>query len=227
MSNALTIGIAGGSGSGKTTIAKMIIDAVGKDRISHLQMDAYYSDLSHLPHQDRAQQNFDHPSSLDIELFAEHIETLRRGVDIEVPQYDFVEHCRTNNTTKLAAKAVIFLEGILLLENPQVRKQIDIKIYVETPADIRFIRRLNRDIEERGRSTDCVIKQYYKTVRPMHQEFVKPCREYADIIIPWQGYNEVPAEMIIHRIEAFLKQKSLPQDSVFDLTQADNKHINN
>jgi len=203
----ITIGIAGGSGSGKTTIARKIIDSVGADRICLLEMDSYYRDLSHLPVAERAATNFDHPSSIDIELFLDHIIKLKKGMDIDKPEYDFVIHTRKNTTNKIKSKSVVFLEGILLYENSDVRNNIDIKLYVDTPSDIRFIRRLSRDIDERGRSTDSVIKQYYKNVRPMHMTFVEPTREYADIIIPWQGYNEVATDMVISRIESCLAKR--------------------
>lgn len=202
-----TIGIAGGSGSGKTTIAQKIIEKVGAKRICYIEMDSYYRDLSHLPLDERALTNFDHPASIDIELFIDHIRKLKGGMDIEKPQYDFVTHTRKRTTTRVKAQPVVFLEGILLYENPSVRQNIDIKIYVETPSDIRFIRRLSRDITERGRSTDSVVKQYYKTVRPMHQAFVEPSRQHADIIIPWQGYNEVAIEMVISHIESCLDKR--------------------
>jgi uridine kinase len=218
---AITIGIAGGSGSGKTTIAQKIIDGVGADRISHLEMDCYYNDLSHLPRDERALNNFDHPASLDIELFSKHVAMLKDGMDVARPEYDFVNHVRKAQTMRVKAKPVIFLEGILLYENPAVREQIDIKIYVETPSDIRFIRRLTRDIKDRGRSTDSVVKQYYKTVRPMHLSFVEPTREHADIIVPWQGYNEVAIEMVVTRIESCLEVRG--QQDLFIVHSDDSK----
>lgn len=214
----LTIGIAGGSGSGKTTIAQKIIDGVGADRISYLEMDSYYCDLAHLPRDERALTNFDHPASLDIELFSKHVKMLKEGMDISKPEYDFVNHVRKPGTTRLKAKPVVFLEGILLYENPAVREHVDIKIYVETPSDIRFIRRLTRDLNERGRSTDSVVKQYYKTVRPMHMSFVEPTREYADIIVPWQGYNEVAIDMVVSRIESCLETRE--QQDMFMVNSA-------
>lgn len=204
---ALTIGIAGGSGSGKTTIANKIIERVGSDRISFIEMDCYYKDLSHLSNVERTLHNFDHPSAIDIELFIKHIEMIRAGLEIEKPQYDFVTHTRKNETIRVKPHPVVILEGILLYENTEVRKLIDIKTFVDTPADIRFIRRLVRDINERGRTPDSVVHQYYKTVRPMHMAFTEPSRECADIIIPWQGYNEVAVGMVISRIETCIKQK--------------------
>ncbi len=204
----LTIGIAGGSGSGKTTIANKIIQHVGQHRISFLEMDSYYRDLAHLPKDERALNNFDHPASIDIELFLNHVQMIRSGVDIEKPQYDFVNHVRKHTSTRIKAQPVVFLEGILLFENQSMCDNIDIKIYVETPSDIRFIRRLTRDLEERGRNPASVVKQYYKTVRPMHQMFVEPTRELADIIIPWQGYNQVAIDMVISQIETCLATRA-------------------
>lgn len=201
----LTIGIAGGSGSGKTTIAQRIMEIVGPNRISFIEMDCYYKVLSHLSLEERSKTNFDHPSAVDIDLFVEHIRSLKNGKAIEKPQYDFKLHTRSPNTLKILSKPVIVVEGILLYENKAVRDEIDIKTYVETPSDIRFIRRLMRDIEERGRSPESVVNQYYGTVRPMHMAFVEPSREYADIIIPWQGYNEVALDVVTSRIEHCLR----------------------
>ena len=203
----LTIGIAGGSGSGKTTIASKIIEAVGSERISFLEMDCYYKELDHLSVEERAKNNFDHPASLDIELFVEHVQMLKDGIAVEKPQYDFVNHTRKSSTTKVEALPVVILEGILLYENPIVRDYIDIKTFVETPSDIRFIRRLMRDIEERGRTPESVVKQYYSSVRPMYKTFVAPTKEHADVIIPWQGYNEVAVDMVISRVEHCLADR--------------------
>ncbi len=201
----LTIGIAGGSGSGKTTIASKIMERVGPERISFLEMDCYYMPLTHLPIEERSQTNFDHPSALDIELFVHHIRELKAGRAVEKPQYDFVNHTRRAETVTVEPKPVVILEGILLYENALVREHIDIKTFVETPSDIRFIRRLLRDIEERGRTPASVAEQYYGTVRPMYKSFVSPTKEYADVIIPWQGYNEVAVDMVISRIEHRLR----------------------
>lgn len=205
--NALTIGIAGGSGSGKSTIANKIIQAVGADRISVVEMDCYYKDLAHLNLEERKKVNFDHPSSLDINLFLEHIVALKNGREIKKPHYDFVEHTRKSSYTIVKSHPVIILEGILLYENSQVREQIDIKTFVETPSDMRFTRRLIRDIKERGRSPESVVAQYLTTVRPMYKTFTAPTKEYADIIIPWQGYNEVAVDMVISRIESTIKMR--------------------
>ena len=204
---ALTIGIAGGSGSGKTTVAERIIERVGADRISFIEMDCYYADLAHLPLEDRSQHNFDHPSAYDIELFTNHIKKIKSGQEVEKPQYDYVTHTRKKTTTTVRAHPVVILEGILLYENDDVTEQIDIKTFIDTPDDLRFIRRLMRDIKERGRTPESVVTQYNNTVRPMHMAFVEPAKEKADIIIPWQGYNEVAIDMVIHRVESCLTNR--------------------
>lgn len=201
----LTIGIAGGSGSGKTTIANKIIERVGKDRISFLEMDCYYKDLAHLALEDRKKINFDHPSSIDMELFIQHITLIRAGEPIEKPEYDFVSHTRRKEKTFIVPHPVLVVDGMFLYENQKLRDLIDIKTYVETASDIRFIRRLVRDIAERGRTPESVVNQYLETVRPMHLAFVEPSREYADVIIPWQDYNDVAIDMVITRIESKLK----------------------
>jgi len=205
---ALTIGIAGGSGSGKTTVAEKIIEGVGASRISFLEMDSYYKDLAHVPFDDRTKHNFDHPQAVDIELFLDHVSNLRQGNNIEKPLYDFVTHTRKKETLTIIAQPVIILEGILLYENKGVRDLIDIKTFVESPSDIRFIRRLMRDIKDRGRSPESVVSQYYSTVRPMYKTFVAPTKECADVIIPWQDYNDVAIDMAVSRIEHTLKERA-------------------
>jgi uridine kinase len=204
---ALVIGIAGGSGSGKTTVANRIIDSVGEDNISFLGMDSYYKDLSSLPEDIRIQRNFDHPSSIDVDLFIQHVSELKDGRDIEAPIYDFVTHTRRPEKRLVKAHPVIILEGILLYENATLLNLIDIKTFVEAPSDIRFIRRLMRDIKERGRTTESVVNQYLSTVRPMYKTFVAPTKEFADIIIPWKDYNDVAIEMVISRIRAALRSE--------------------
>ena len=196
----LTIGIAGGSGSGKTTVAQEILERVGADRIAFLQHDSYYRDLSGLPPAQRADRNFDHPHSLETGLLIEHIMALRGGKSVEVPIYDFSVHSRTSRTFTVAPSRVIIVEGILIFVDAALRNLFDLKIFVDTDADIRFIRRLERDLAERGRSTQSVIKQYQTTVRPMHLEFVEPSKRYADVIIPEGGYNTAALEMLAARI---------------------------
>jgi len=201
---ALTIGIAGGSGSGKTTVAQEILGRVGADRIAFLQHDSYYKDLSGLPPAQRAELNFDHPNSLETELLTQHILALRDGNPVEVPIYDFSSHSRTTRTFTVAPRRVILVEGILIFVDAALRELFDVKIFVDTDADIRFIRRLERDIAERGRTTESVIKQYQLTVRPMHLDFVEPSKRYADVIIPEGGFNTAALDMVAARIVALL-----------------------
>ncbi len=200
----LVIGIAGGSGSGKTTVANVILQRVGPERIAYLPHDAYYRDLTNLPTTQRLQVNFDHPNSLENELLIEHVRKLRNMEAIDLPIYDFTHDRRTDKSIHIEPKGVIVVEGILIFAEPQLRELFDVKIFVDTDADIRFIRRLERDIHERGRTIDSVIKQYTTTVRPMHLEFVEPSKRYADVIIPEGGMNMVALEMVIARIEALL-----------------------
>ena len=200
----LTIGIAGGSGSGKTTVAQEILGRVGADRIAFLQHDSYYKDLSGLPPTQRAELNFDHPNSLETELLIQHILTLRDGRPVDVPIYDFATHSRTARTFVVAPRGVILVEGILIFVDAALRDLFDVKIFVDTDPDIRFIRRLERDISERGRTTESVIRQYQLTVRPMHLEFVEPSKRYADVIIPEGGFNTAALDMVAARIHTLL-----------------------
>lgn len=202
--SSLVIGIAGGSGSGKTTVAQEILQRVGPDRIAYLQHDSYYKDLTGLPPAQRAEVNFDHPNSLETELLASHIEQLKRGEVIEVPIYDFAAHSRTARTFRVNPRGVIIVEGILIFVEAALRAMFDVKIFVDTDADIRLIRRLQRDISERGRTVESVIKQYQATVRPMHLEFVEPSKRYADVIIPEGGFNAAALDMVVARIESLL-----------------------
>jgi uridine kinase len=202
----LTIGVAGGTGSGKTTVANVILERVGKKQISYLPHDAYYRDFGNLPPDQKAAKNFDHPDSLETELMIEHIRQLKRGKPVEIPVYDFSTNSRTEKTTRVEPRPVIIVEGILLFADKELRELLDIKIFVDTDPDIRFIRRLQRDITERGRTTESVIQQYLKTVRPMHLDFVEPSKRYANVIIPEGGLNEVAMEMVIARIESLVKK---------------------
>lgn len=200
----LVIGIAGGTGSGKTTIANVILERVGAEHIAFLPHDAYYKDLSHLPPAERARLNFDHPDSLETDLLIEHIKQLKAGKAIELPVYDFTTHTRTKQTIQVTPQRVIIVEGILVFVEPKLREQFDVKIFVDTDTDIRFIRRLQRDITERGRTVESVIRQYLETVRPMHLEFVEPSKRYADVIIPEGGFNTVALDMVVARIQRLL-----------------------
>jgi len=203
----LVIGIAGGTGSGKTTVSNEILERVGRNRIVFLQHDAYYRDLSHLPITKRAEINFDHPDSLESELLVEHIKKVKAGEPVEIPVYSFKTHSRTSQTIKTEAKPMILVEGILIFYEPKLRNLFDVKIYVDTDPDIRFIRRLKRDINERGRTVSSVMDQYLNTVRPMHLEFVEPSKRYADVIIPEGGFNTVALDMVVARIEELLAQE--------------------
>ncbi len=201
----LVIGIAGGTGSGKSTVAKVIIDRVGANHIALLPHDAYYKDLANLEPAQRVLINFDHPDSLDTNLLIQHIKQLKILHSIELPIYDFKTHTRTSEFTHIEPQPVILVEGILILAERGLRELFDVKIFVDTDPDIRFIRRLERDIAERGRTSTSVIQQYMSTVRPMHLEFVEPSKRYADVIIPEGGLNAVAMDMVVARIEALLR----------------------
>jgi uridine kinase len=201
----LVVAVAGGSGSGKTTLVNVILERVGAHRIAYLPHDAYYRDLSNLPPVQRAEVNFDHPNSLETDLLIQHIQTLKDWHPVDLPLYDFAHHARTDKTVRVDPKHVIIVEGILILAEPKLRELCDIKIFVDTDPDLRFIRRLQRDISERGRSLENVIHQYVTTVRPMHLEFVEQSKRYADVIIPEGGFNSVALDMVISRIEAYLQ----------------------
>jgi uridine kinase len=206
----LVIGVAGGSGSGKTTVANVILERVGVDHIAYLPHDAYYKDLSSLPPNERAAINFDHPNSLDTDLLIQQVRDLIDGKPIQMPVYDFKVHARTSITIHIDPRPVIIVEGILIFSEAELRRLFDVKIFVDTDADIRFIRRLERDITERGRTTQSVIQQYLTTVRPMHLEFVEPSKRYADVIIPEGGLNMVAMDMVVARIQAMLH--NLPEN---------------
>ncbi|MDP3274587.1 MAG: uridine kinase [Deltaproteobacteria bacterium] len=200
----LVVGVAGGSGSGKTTIARAIFEALPKGSAALLEHDSYYKDLSTLDHEARARVNFDHPDSLDNKLFALHLDALRAGQPIEKPVYDFATHARLRETLHVAAAPVIMVEGILVLADPELRARMDVKVFVDTDADIRVMRRIRRDLEQRGRTFSQVRAQYYETVRPMHQAFVEPSKRFADLIVPEGGENRVALAMIAAHLRAHL-----------------------
>ena len=196
----VVIGIAGGSGSGKTTVQERILETFGTDRIALLQHDSYYRDLAHLPFDERAAFNFDHPNAFETELCVRHLDALLAGHAIETPEYDYARHVRSEASHRVEPRPVILLEGILVLAEPELRARMDIKIYVDAPDDVRLIRRMRRDLGERNRSIDSILSQYQSTVRPMHLEFVEPSKRTADIIIPGGGKNEVAMEMVLARV---------------------------
>ena len=201
---ALALGVAGGTGSGKTTVAQAILKAVGRDRIAFLEQDSYYKDIDWESPEQIERHNFDHPAALDNALLIDHLRRLKAGRAIEVPIYDFVTHRRRPETRRVEPRPVILIEGILLFVEPGLRELLDLKIYVDTDADIRLIRRLLRDLRERGRDLDDVLRQYRQTVRPMHLEFVEPSKRWADVIIPEGGENRVALDMVVARIEKIL-----------------------
>lgn len=203
----MIIGIGGGTGSGKTTVAMNIIQSVHADNVVYLQQDSYYRNLGDMPIELRHHVNFDHPDAFDTELLINHLAALRAGECIEQPIYDYATHSRRPDTLRVEPRPVIILEGILVFVNSELRALMDLRIFVDTDADIRFIRRLDRDVHERGRSVESVIAQYTATVRPMHLQFVEPSKRYADIIIPEGGYNEVGIDLITGKIRSILAQQ--------------------
>ena len=198
------IGVAGGTGSGKTTVSRRIREAVGDDRLTYIEHDNYYRDNGHLSLEVRAHQNYDHPDSLETSLMIEHLNALRRGESVTMPLYDFSTHSRSKETRQIHPAPVILVEGILIFTEKALRDLMDMRIFVDADADVRFIRRLQRDVNERGRSIESVIEQYCSTVRPMHLEFVEPSKRYADVIVPEGGENRVAMEMIVSRIKHIL-----------------------
>jgi uridine kinase len=196
----MIIGICGGTGSGKTTIANRILQSVSADEVVFIQQDLYYRNLKDMPLDYRNAANFDHPDAIDNDLLVNHLKKLNAGEPVELPIYDFRTHTRLPDTTPIQAKPIVIVEGILIFSEPRVLEQMDIKVFVDTPDDIRFIRRLKRDIAERGRTLDSVIEQYLATVRPMHNQFVEPSKRHADVIIPEGGHNLVSIDLISGKI---------------------------
>lgn len=198
----LVIGVAGGSGSGKTTVVRRIVDSLGDSEVTVLEHDRYYRDRNDLRLEERAALNYDHPDSLETDLLVAHIHALRQGHTVEVPVYDFARHARQPSTETVEPRRAIIIEGILIYTDAALRKLMDVKVFVDTDDDTRFIRRLQRDISERGRTVQSVIEQYLGTVKPMHLEFVEPSKRYADIIVPRGGHNAVATEMLLTLIRS-------------------------
>jgi len=200
----IVIGVAGGTGSGKTTVVRKIVDSLGDDAVSFIQHDFYYKDHPQLSLEDRGALNYDHPDALETSLLVTHLEKLRGGAAVDAPRYDFSLHARKKQTQRVEPRRAIILEGILILVDQALRELMDIKIFVDTDPDVRFIRRLLRDLNERGRTLDSVVDQYQKTVRPMHLKFVEPSKRYADIIIPEGGSNTVAVDMLLTKVRAIV-----------------------
>lgn len=201
---ALVIGICGGTGSGKTTVTRRVIGALSPESVLVVEQDHYYKNFPHLPLEERARQNFDHPDSVDMPLLVEHIRRLRAGQPVERPVYDFTEHRRRAETVRLEPRPAVIVEGILIFDHGPLRELMDVKVFVDTDADLRVLRRLDRDIRERGRTVTSVIEQYLSTVRPMHLQFVEPSKRYADVIIPEGGHNEVGIDLVIQKIRSLV-----------------------
>lgn len=203
----LVLGVAGGSGSGKTTVVDRILEEVGRDRISVLRHDAYYRDLSHLHIEERRRTNLDHPRAFDDELFAAHIDALAAERPVRTPTYDYTTYARLPTTVRVEPRPVVLVEGILIFAEASLRERMDIKVYVDAEADLRLVRRLRRDMAERGRDVTTVLAQYETSVRPMHLEFVEPSKRWADVIIPRGGRNEIAIGMVVARIERLLADR--------------------
>ena len=208
MEKPILIGITGGTGSGKSTIADALYSNFSKDRITMIQQDMYYKDQSHLSMEERVKTNYDHPMAFDNDLLVEHLQKLIKGESIEKPRYDFTIHNRAKDTTTVEPREIIIVEGILILEDERIRNLLDIKIYVDTDDDVRIIRRMLRDIEERGRTIESVVEQYLSVVKPMHNQFTEPTKKYADIIIPEGGHNKVAIDILIAKMQQILSEKN-------------------
>ncbi len=204
MAKPILIGISGGTGSGKSTIADALYSHFSKDRITMIQQDMYYKNQSHLSMEERVKTNYDHPNAFDNELLVEHLKNLIEGKAIETPRYDFTIHTRSKEVVKVEPREIILVEGMLILEDSRLRDLLDIKVYVDTDADIRILRRLQRDIEERGRTVNSVIEQYLTMVRPMHMQFTEPSKRFADIIVPEGGHNYVAIDLLMSKIRDIL-----------------------
>lgn len=202
----MLIGVAGGSGSGKTTVVRRIVDTIGDERVSVLEHDRYYRDHPALRLEERAALNYDHPDALETDLLVEHVRALKMGHAIQAPAYDFARHARRAATETIAPRAAVIIEGILIFTDKALRSLMDVKVFVDTDADTRFIRRLRRDVSERGRTVESVIEQYVSTVKPMHLDFVEPSKRYADVIVPEGGHNQVAIDMLLTMIRGLARR---------------------
>jgi uridine kinase len=209
MPRRILIGIAGGSGSGKTVVARTIVRELGSKRVVIIDQDSYYKDLEAVPFQDREARNFDHPDAFDSELMLQHLRELLEGHAIEQPVYDYSQHRRTNESRRISDHLIIVLEGILIFHDPELRALMDIKLYVDADSDVRLIRRLRRDLTERGRSVDAILRQYEDSVRPMHLQFVEPSKRFADVIIPGGGHNKVAIDLVKTKIRELLRERGV------------------
>ena len=204
----VVLGVAGGSGSGKTSVVDRIVADVGAARVAVLRHDRYYHDLAHLPMEQRARVNVDHPASFDDDLFVDHVESLVRGDAVDTPRYDYTTFTRVDDADRVEPRPVVLVEGILLFASPRIRQLVDVKVYVDADADLRLLRRLRRDVVQRGRTVDDVLTQYEATVRPMHLEFVEPSKRWADVIVPRGVENVVGVDLVTSRVEALLRRRN-------------------
>jgi uridine kinase len=204
---ALVVGIAGGTASGKTTVARKVHEALESTGVSFIDQDSYYRDLAHLSAEERREVNFDHPDAFDVDLLMEHLDALKRGQAVDKPVYDFVASTRTGRTTLVHPAELVLVEGILVLHMERVRKALDVRIFVETEDDVRIIRRLTRDIKERGRDFDHVVSQYFRHVRPMHLAFIEPSKRWADIVVPHGGNNDIAIDMLVGALKSRLVKR--------------------
>ena len=214
MSRRILIGIAGGSGSGKTVVARTIVRELGSKRVVIIDQDSYYRDLDQVPFLDREARNFDHPDAFDNELMRQHLRDLLEGHPIEQPVYDYTEHRRTNETRRISDHLVVVLEGILIFHDAELRALMDIKLFVDADSNVRLIRRLRRDLTERGRSVDSILRQYEDSVRPMQLQFVEPSKRFADLIIPGGGHNKVAIDLVKTKIRELLRERGVDATAV-------------
>ncbi len=209
MPRRILIGLAGGSGSGKTLVARTIVRELGSDKVVVIDQDSYYRNLEQIPFRDREARNFDHPDAFDSDLLREHLTALIEGRAIEQPVYDYTEHRRTDETRRISDHHIIVLEGILIFHDPELRALMDIKLFVDADADVRLLRRLKRDLVERGRAVDSILRQYEESVRPMHLQFVEPTKRFADVIIPGGGHNAVAIDLLKTKIRELLRERGV------------------